>query len=257
MATSPTTSSVTAEQSRAFWDDGYLALDRAVDPDDIAEVRALLDPLFDRISSTPRELVKDLSGDSAAAAPRIAEIIHTIDLEPALLNTRAFASLQQLSSVLLGARAHHVFDHAIYKPAHNDAATSWHQDAVYLPEGPVLRPAVHIWLPLQDATLENGCMHFIGGSHREVVGHHRRNHDPRTSVLETDHVDPTQAVACPIPVGGVTLHTPGTLHYTGPNRSDGVRRAWILHFRPELDWRGRVRSVRRQARARRRGTGTG
>jgi len=41
---------------------------------------------------------------------------------------------------------------------------------------------------------------------------------------------PTAWAACPLPVGGATAHHPLTLHYTGPNQSDGYRRAWIVHF---------------------------
>jgi len=40
------------------------------------------------------------------------------------------------------------------------------------------------------------------------------------------------SVSCPLHVGGVTVHTPLTLHYTSPNITDDVRRAWIIHFGP-------------------------
>lgn len=46
----------------------------------------------------------------------------------------------------------------------------------------------------------------------------------------TDDVDPKGAVACPLPAGGMTIHQPKTLHYTGPNRTNTPRRAYILFF---------------------------
>jgi ectoine hydroxylase-related dioxygenase (phytanoyl-CoA dioxygenase family) len=86
-------------------------------------------------------------------------------------------------------------------------------------------------MPLQPATVENGCMQFVPGSHREgVQPHHNINNDPRVHGLEIDQFDPNQAVACPIPAGGVTIHHCRTIHYAGPNQTDQPRRAYILIF---------------------------
>ena len=54
------------------------------------------------------------------------------------------------------------------------------------------------------------------------------DHDPTVHGLVTDDVDPSLAVACPIPVGGATIHTCRTMHYAGPNTTDQPRRAYIL-----------------------------
>ena len=40
----------------------------------------------------------------------------------------------------------------------------------------------------------------------------------------------SQAIACPIPAGGCTIHHNRTMHYAGANRSDIPRRALILGF---------------------------
>ena len=56
-------------------------------------------------------------------------------------------------------------NHAILKPARIGGATPWHQDEAYWDPRYAHR-AVSIWLALQPATLENGCMRFIAGSHR-------------------------------------------------------------------------------------------
>jgi ectoine hydroxylase-related dioxygenase (phytanoyl-CoA dioxygenase family) len=89
-------------------------------------------------------------------------------------------------------------------------------------------------MPLQQATVENGCMQFIPGSHKlEVLPHHSIGHDPRVHGLEVDdvpEVDEERAVACPLPPGGATFHASRTLHYAGANKSDQPRRAYILGF---------------------------
>jgi ectoine hydroxylase-related dioxygenase (phytanoyl-CoA dioxygenase family) len=89
----------------------------------------------------------------------------------------------------------------------------------------------NFWMPLQDTSLDMGCMEFIPHSHLgNLKPHHPVGHDPKVHTLETDGISGKNAVKCPLPAGGVTIHQPKTLHYTGPNNSDKWRRAWILVF---------------------------
>src|SRR2546421_63040 len=88
--------------------------------------------------------------------------------------------------------------------------------------------------PLDDVDLENGCMQFVPGAHREVRQHYVASGDPTDQgrLLATDDFDTDEVVACPLPAGGCTIHTEGTLHFTGPNTSAArTRRAYIFMLR--------------------------
>ena len=151
---------------------------------------------------------------------------------------------------------------AIMKPPEMGAEAPWHQDEAYWkPE--LEYDSIGIWVPLQEATLENGCMQFIPESHKAgVLPHHPIGHDPRIHGLEVDSCDPSTAVACPLPAGGATIHHCRTLHYTGPNRSAAVRRAYVHTFAAPYKERAEARDFywqeqRRTARdERRRQAGT-
>jgi ectoine hydroxylase-related dioxygenase (phytanoyl-CoA dioxygenase family) len=184
------------------------------------------------------ERAVDIAGPRWPRAPlRSPEINEAVKLAPALRKTLAYKRCRKLARTLLGSPVGYTFDHAIYKPPHNDAATQWHQDEAYSNRAAPLR-SVHFWIPLQDATVGNGCMWFIPGSNRLGLRPHRTatrrtagpNREPAGVTITTDDVDPSKAVACPLKVGSATVHHPLTLHYTGPNQSDSCRRAWILHF---------------------------
>ncbi len=96
------------------------------------------------------------------------------DLEPQLAHTLTFSRCAAVAERLLGRPVEHRFDHAIYKPAFNGAATSWHQDEAYALERKIL--SAHFWVPLQDVTRDMGCMEFIPGGPRGALGrHHRRD----------------------------------------------------------------------------------
>jgi len=74
-------------------------------------------------------------------------------------------------------------------------------------------------------------MWFIPGSHHGPLRQHRllnartdgSNRKVAGGTLITDDVDDSKAIACPLAVGGVTVHHPLTLHYTGANQSDDCR----------------------------------
>jgi ectoine hydroxylase-related dioxygenase (phytanoyl-CoA dioxygenase family) len=222
---------LTQEQIDFYHREGYLALDAITTQEEIAWMRDIYDRLFAARAGREEGNQFDLAGTDEegreAALPQIlSPSKYAPELKEGLFQVNALAVAQQL----LGPEARAMGDHAIFKPARMGAATPWHQDEAYW--NPQMDyNSFSMWIPLQPATLENGCMQFVPRSHHlEVQPHHTINNDPRIHGLEVDEADVTGAVACPLPPGGCTIHHNRTLHYTGPNRSDIPRRALILGF---------------------------
>jgi ectoine hydroxylase-related dioxygenase (phytanoyl-CoA dioxygenase family) len=222
---------LTQEQIDFYHREGYLALDAITTPEEVEWLRGIYDRLF--ASRAGREVGDqfDLGGtDEEGKEAVLPQILgpskYAPELKEGLFRTNAFAVAKQL----LGPEAEPMGEHAILKPARTGAETPWHQDEAYW--NPELDyTSFSLWIPLQEATLENGCMQFVPGSHmQQVVTHHTINHDPRIHGLEVDEIDTSRAVACPIPAGGATIHHNRILHYAGPNNSDIPRRALILMF---------------------------
>lgn len=227
--------------------DGYLSIDSLTTPADIVKIRSLLDPLFEKFDLLGERAI-ELSGAHRTGTPlRSPEINEPAMLAPALKSTLAFRRCSEIARELLGVPAGFLFDHAIYKLPNSNAPTAWHQDEVYS-KLPIPLRSIHFWIPLQAATIENGCMWYIPGSHLSGLVPHRPC-SPRYAAsssrelgttLAIDGVDESRAVACPMPAGGVAVHHPLTMHYAGPNKTDGYRRAWILHFGAYGKWRYRL-----------------
>lgn len=226
---------VTDEQVAFFREQGYLSLEVSLStPDELAEIATVYDRLFAEMVGWEQGAAFDLAGtdDGPAALP---QILGPSRFAPELKETRYYANAWHIAQRLLGPECQAGGDHAILKPARDGAETPWHQDEAYW--NPALDyHSLSVWVPLQAATVDNGCLHFIPGSHRlEVLPHHTLNHDPRVHALEVDRFDGLEeflarAVACPIPAGGATFHFSRTFHYAGPNLSDEPRRAHILGF---------------------------
>ena len=225
----PVLSTETIEQ---FHRDGFVRLERITTAEDLAHISQIMARLYRGYRDLARRRhAWELGPGGADGMPQILEINQTLALEPSLADTVTFQRCRELAAALLGRPVVYRFDHAIYKPAFNGRATAWHQDEAYTLDPRLV--SAHFWVPVQDVSLEMGCMQFIPGSHREKLRpHHRLEYLRHAHALETDQVDTSRAVACPLRMGDVTVHVPRTLHYTGPNLTAMPRLAWSLEFGP-------------------------
>jgi hypothetical protein len=205
----PASIRITDEQVAFFHENGFLAIEAITTEDEVARMRVAYDEIFARRAGRDEGMQFDLAGtdaeDEEAALP---QILDPRRFSEALRDTLYEANALAIARQLLGPEARMTGSHAIFKPAGHGAATPWHQDEAYW-DPAANHLALSVWMPLQEATLENGCMQFIPGSHRlEVLGHHHINHDPRIHGLEVDEkaADLEKAVACPLPPGGATFH---------------------------------------------------
>ena len=96
-----------------------------------------------------------------ARAP-LPQIVNPERYAPRLIQGLAYRNAGEIARQLLGPDCMPTGNHAILKPARIGGATPWHQDEAYWDPRYAHR-AVSIWLALQPATLENGCMRFISG----------------------------------------------------------------------------------------------
>src|SRR5579862_719331 len=110
--------------------------------------------------------------------------------------------------------------------------TAWHLDTPFWSFSD--RKAISIWLALDDATLENGCLYFIAGS-QKTTGFDRiaigKNMD---GIFETyPQLLNSKSVAAPMRAGSCSFHNGLTVHGAGANMTNGWRRAMTCTFMPE------------------------
>ena len=219
---------LTRSEIDRFHDEGYLAIARPVlTPAQLGRISALIEPLFTYPERVPEEWVHDL-GEPSPARSSIPEVVFTAEIEPRIRMTSAYRTMRGIAGQLLGTPATISFDHAIVKPAHTVSVTPWHQDFAFNVEDRAT--TVNFWVPLGDATRENGCMRFIPGSHLEpTLPHVSQGSDALHAVGAPEE----RMVVCPVPAGGFTVHTQRTLHSSGPNSTDADRLAWVVKYMPD------------------------
>ena len=127
--------------------------------------------------------------------------------------------------------AHPQFNARAKLPHQDAAVVPWHQDLGYLEADAEETFMVNFWIPLVDATVENGCMEIITGSHRTPSIDHTDGMGPAGNFkgLAEDQLPGGERVMCPVRRGGVVLIQHKTIHRSVPNLSDHIR--WSLDLR--------------------------
>lgn len=110
---------------------------------------------------------------------------------------------------------------------------AWHQDEDFIPTRD--RSLTGAWIALDDATVENGCLWVIPGSHRSGVLWPQEVQDDRsfdcTAVSVGFPYGDDDAVPVEVAAGSVVLFNGYTLHRSLPNvASSGYRRALVNHY---------------------------
>jgi ectoine hydroxylase-related dioxygenase (phytanoyl-CoA dioxygenase family) len=120
------------------------------------------------------------------------------------------------------------------KPAGNGKRTPWHQDGEYWPIRPLATCTV--WIAVDAATPENGCLRVIKGSHKDrSLRKHRTVDAPDVTLhqeLEPEEYDESQAVDLVLQPGQISLHDVFLLHGSEANTSAHSRRGMTLRFMP-------------------------
>ena len=222
---------LTDEQIQFFHGNGYLAGIHALNDDQIEELRAELAQLIDPNHPGHHLFYEFHSNEAtgpetvlfhALGAWRIAPGFHDLLWNPAFLLP---------ASQLLGGAVRFWHDQLFCKPAHHGGVVAWHQDYSYWTR---TQPIAHLscWIGLDDSTRENGCVHYVAGSHRwnllPITGL-ANDMDAIQSVLTEDQKAQFKPVPIELKKGECSFHHPLMVHGSYENKSDRPRRGTVIN----------------------------
>ena len=228
---------VTGEEVATFERDGFVHLSGVVSQPELAEIEAVYDRFLRREIEVPGRDFNDMTTGVHGSDPTGYAIVNVMvprrsypEWQNNIFERRAASIARQLC----GEGMVIDFDQLLAKtPGREDAVFGWHQDQAYWIDTDDRRTAT-CWLAVDDSTVDNGCMQFLPGSHRQPVRAHHPLHGDRekSHTLVTDLGPGDVMVPVPITRGDITVHNEGVLHGSGGNHSaDNYRRAYIIAFR--------------------------
>jgi ectoine hydroxylase-related dioxygenase (phytanoyl-CoA dioxygenase family) len=215
----PTT--LTADQVAVFDRDGFTVVPDAFDAETLAELDEAITPGEERV----RELLASLPGgrlsvagvDTQTVAPHLvlqSEVLRVFCRHPLLVG---------ICRDLMGDDVRLYWEQAVYKAPHSVEPVSWHQDNGYTFVVP--QDYLTCWVAITDATLDNGCVSVVPGVHRDGTLRH-----VTTDIGQECWGDHDLAVQAPVSAGSIVVFSSLTPHFTGRNRTDEVRKAYIVQY---------------------------
>ena len=223
---------LTEQQVRSYHENGYLAGIRVLSDAQIDVLRDELSGFFEpghpgfelwyeyhtNESSDPNTVLFHALG-----AWRIGAAFHDLLWNPAFTIP---------ASQLLGGAVRFWHDQLFCKPARHGGVVAWHQDYSYWTR---TKPMQHLtcWIGLDDSSADNGCVHYVPGSHNwpllEITGL-AGDMDAIREVLDEQQWEAFQhPVAVELKKGECTFHHPLTVHGSFANRTDRPRRATVIN----------------------------
>lgn len=212
------------EQASAFDRDGYLVVPGVFSPE---EVRIMLNEVEGGGIASRQINMPDASGKSAKLAiwyELADDVWGAASTHPKLVNTLRILLREEIC-----------FFHGkvMMKEAHSGGAWEWHQDYGYwYNEGFLYPNMLSAFVALDPATIANGCLQVLRGSHRlgrldhGRVGNQTGGDPSRIGLLE----ERLERVPVELEAGSVVFFHCNTLHTSAPNESDNHRRSFIVCY---------------------------
>lgn len=138
--------------------------------------------------------------------------------------------LKHVSQILNG-DAELVAVETFNKPSKIGSGVPHHQDNAYFCRTPA--DMLTVWIAIDPATMENGPIYYVKGSHKKGMVPHKASGVKGNSMFIADPplADPAKECCGTLDPGDALIHHCQTIHYSGPNNSDRPRCGFLLVYR--------------------------
>ncbi|MBC8876163.1 MAG: phytanoyl-CoA dioxygenase family protein [Planctomycetes bacterium] len=223
---------LTEEQLAFYRENGFVGGVRVLSDEQVDALREELSGFF-APEHAGRELWYEYHTNEAADAETV--LFHALGawrITPGFHDLLWNPAVTVPASQLVDGAVRFWHDQLFCKPARHGGVVAWHQDYSYWTR---TKPMAHLtcWIGLDDATTENGCVHYVPGSHRwdllPITGLAGDMAAIREVLDDEQWEQFNQPVAMELRKGEATFHHPLTVHGSFENRSDRPRRAAVVN----------------------------
>jgi ectoine hydroxylase-related dioxygenase (phytanoyl-CoA dioxygenase family) len=228
-------STLTPEQIQYYKTNGFVAQRQFLAPAEVAELKqAVLDSVI--VMNQKNQFVGgsdiELKGRSNDYYGQVfTQRVNLWRISPVVKRYMLSPDLGRMMCQLEDVKGYRVWhDQTLIKEPFGNP-TAWHLDNPYWSF--YSRQAISIWIALEDATLENGCMWFIPGSQKHAT---YDNSGIGANMADLFKIYPKMAeidpVSVPMKAGDCSFHNGLAAHGAGANMTRGRRIAMTCAYMP-------------------------
>lgn len=223
---------LTPEQIQSYQHNGFIVIENFLDAAELEEWRRCTEEAVSERLGAPTQYLTNQTDPNTFYAQVFTQCLRLADTHAGMRKLIFDRRIGRMGATLAGIDGIRVWhDQALIKPPHGNH-TSWHLDDPYWSFDS--KNAISMWMALDDATLANGCLWYLPGTHKtaryENVGIAENMAGLFTVYPEWRTIDP---VPGPCPAGSVVWHNGLIAHSAGPNMTTRSRRAMTCAFMPD------------------------
>ena len=222
---------LTDEQVEFYREEGYLAGVRVLRDEQVDVLRSELAERLDPNNDGNDLFYEYHSNESSDSSKTLFHALGAWRITPAFHDLLWNPAFTVPASQLLDGPVRFWHDQLFSKPANNGGVVAWHQDYSYWTR---TTPMQHLscWIGLDDSTRENGCVHYVPGSHRwpllPITGL-ADDMETINDVLTVEQKANFKPMAIELKKGEASFHHPLMIHGSYENRTTGPRRAAVIN----------------------------
>ena len=220
---------LSAAQKQHFAECGYLPYGRVLSAVEIEVLRQRSEDIakgdMDHLPSRYIQLEAVFRGGGAETdrLDQVRKMTHLCYFDALFEAVARKAEIVDAIEDLLGPNIKFYCDQLMMKPRFNGTVTDWHQDSVAWPQF-APQDQVSCWVALDDATIDNGCMTVLPGSHQwGPIGRQERAQFLKHPLVP-------EPVPVELEAGFCMFHHGLNFHRTGANSTPHRRRGLALHY---------------------------
>jgi ectoine hydroxylase-related dioxygenase (phytanoyl-CoA dioxygenase family) len=220
------------DQLRFYEENGYVAGTRVLSDEQVDLLREELQGLFDPKHPGHALFYEYHSNESPDPSRVLFHALGAWRITPGFHDLLWHPAFTIPASQLLGGAVRFWHDQLFCKPARHGGVVAWHQDYSYWAR---TVPMAHVtcWIGLDDATRENGCLHYIPGSHHwellPITGLAGDMEAIREVLSGEQFARFSNPAAIELKKGYATFHHPLMIHGSFANSTDRPRRAAVVN----------------------------
>ena len=215
-----------------FQKDGFATVNELLTSEELDSLRRRMDAISEgRISSFPAEMIEfEPAADGNSDRPAVRKINQCAERDDVFMSHAANSRILDIVELLIGPDIKLFGSQCFMKPP-GGIQKPYHQDSAYFTIEP--KELVTCWTALDDATIDNGCLWVIPGSHLGGLLDHDQPWQLGDRVdmqVRDEQIDFTREVSNELNAGSCSFHHSMLLHRSGPNNTRNSRRGLAVHY---------------------------
>ena len=221
---------LTEQQAQFFQEQGYLVVENIFTAAEVATFQRACDAITAQaqgLTESTDRLKMKVFEDSTKLVQQVGD---PHEMSGMWLDLVKDARLLDMVEMWLGPNLMVYYSQLMMKAPRQGFTAPWHQDFAFFPHSRAEILACTV--AIDDATLENGCVRVIPGSHKlGLINHYDKAGVFTGIVQDQSSFDERTEVALPAKAGSVIFWHSLTLHASHPNRTAKPRRALVIEYK--------------------------